>query len=104
MIYFTKNNVSVGRSVSTVSLASCIHPRDNLGPRWWLRGTIHKKIAEEIITLIKEMTEVNIIFYYTIIIIPKKIYKRFNLYLKNLKSTEVFMNYPWSNFHMRISF
>ena len=52
----------LGRSVSTVSLASCIHPRDNLGSRWWLRGTISKKIAEEIIGLIKEMTEVKFSF------------------------------------------
>ena len=40
----------------TVNLASSIHPRDPTGPRWWLRGTMTKKIAEEIIHLLKDMT------------------------------------------------
>ncbi len=48
---------SSSRSVSTVSLASSIHPRGaNVGDRWWLRGSISKKIAEEIVVLLKEMT------------------------------------------------
>lgn len=45
-----------GKNVQTVSLASSIHPRDNVGERWWLRGTMSKKIAEEIILLLKDMT------------------------------------------------
>ena len=45
--------------MSTVSLGTCIHPRDKTGARWWLRGKISKKIAEEIIALIKEMTQVS---------------------------------------------
>ena len=40
----------------TVNLASSIHPRDPTGPRWWLRGTMTKKIAEDIIHLLKDMT------------------------------------------------
>ena len=52
------SNFFLGRSVSTVSLGTCIHPRDNTGARWWLRGSISKKIAEEIILLLKEMTQV----------------------------------------------
>lgn len=42
--------------LTTVNLASSIHPRDPTGPRWWLRGTMTKKIAEEIINLLKDMT------------------------------------------------
>lgn len=46
-----------GKSMTTVSLASSIHPRDNVGERWWLRGSMTKKIAEEIIQLLKDMTQ-----------------------------------------------
>ena len=31
-----------------------------LGPRWWLRGTMTKKIAEEIIHLLKDMSSGNV--------------------------------------------
>ena len=41
-----------------MTLGTCIHPRDNMGARWWLRGSISKNIAEEIISLLKEMTQV----------------------------------------------
>ncbi|KAL1131023.1 hypothetical protein AAG570_012261 [Ranatra chinensis] len=43
------------KGVSSVSLATCIHPRDHVGPRWWLRGCISRKLAEDIIYLIKDM-------------------------------------------------
>ena len=43
------------KSMSTVSLATCIHPRDQVGLRWWLRGSMSKKIAEEIILMLKDM-------------------------------------------------
>eukprot|EP00094_Tigriopus_californicus_P010528 TCALIF_10156-PA protein Name:"Similar to MYCBP2 E3 ubiquitin-protein ligase MYCBP2 (Homo sapiens)" AED:0.02 eAED:0.04 QI:14/0.77/0.5/1/0.88/0.8/10/0/4914 len=46
------------KSLTTVSLASCIHPRgENIGDRWWLRGSISKKLAEEIILLVKNMSQ-----------------------------------------------
>ena len=41
--------------MSNVSLATCIHPRDEVGTRWWLRGSMSKKIAEEIILKLREM-------------------------------------------------
>ncbi len=45
------------KSVSTVSLASSIHPRgESVGDCWWLRGSIGKKMAEEIVALLKDMT------------------------------------------------
>jgi len=46
-----------GRSMSTVSLATCIHPRANVGGRWWLRGSLSKKISEDIVQLLKEITQ-----------------------------------------------
>ncbi|XP_014287849.1 E3 ubiquitin-protein ligase MYCBP2 isoform X3 [Halyomorpha halys] len=49
----TKGKESKG--VSSISLATCIHPRDNVGSRWWLRGCISRKLAEEIIALIRDM-------------------------------------------------
>lgn len=52
----TKGKESKG--VSSISLATCIHPRDNVGSRWWLRGCISRKLAEEIIALIRDMASV----------------------------------------------
>jgi len=46
-----------GRSMSTVSLATCIHPRANVGGRWWLRGSLSKKISEDIVQLLKDITQ-----------------------------------------------
>ena len=46
---------------TTVSLGTSIHPRDDRvhgGERWWLRGAMSKKIAEEIIALLKDLSQV----------------------------------------------
>nr|XP_018897368.1 PREDICTED: E3 ubiquitin-protein ligase MYCBP2-like [Bemisia tabaci] len=43
------------KGISSVSLATSIHPRDEVGCRWWLRGSILRKLAEDIINLIKDM-------------------------------------------------
>jgi len=50
--------------VSTVTLASSIQQQSgsseassSVGSRWWMRGTLPKKISEEIISLLKDMTE-----------------------------------------------
>jgi E3 ubiquitin-protein ligase MYCBP2 len=53
----TKGAKGAGKSVSTVSLASSIHPRasDNVGDRWWLRGAASRRVAEEVISLLKSM-------------------------------------------------
>ncbi len=45
-----------GKTVSVVSLASSIHPHEDVGDRWWLRGSMSKKVAEEIIHLLKDLT------------------------------------------------
>ena len=45
------------KSMSTVSLATCIHPRDEVGSRWWIRGSLSKKIAEEVILMLKDMMQ-----------------------------------------------
>ncbi len=50
-----KSKINREKSLSTVSLASSIHPRDPTS-RWWMRGSMAKKIAEEIIHLLKDMT------------------------------------------------
>jgi hypothetical protein len=41
------------KNITSVSLASTIHPRDPTGPRWWMRGSMSKKISEDIIRLLK---------------------------------------------------
>ena len=46
-----------GKNMSTVCLASCIHPRAMVGSRWWLRGSLSKKISEEIVQMIREMSQ-----------------------------------------------
>lgn len=43
------------KSVTTVTLATAIHPRDKLRDRWWLRGCMSRKLAEVIISLVKDM-------------------------------------------------
>ncbi|KAG8179148.1 hypothetical protein JTE90_015337 [Oedothorax gibbosus] len=43
------------KGVNTVTLATSIHPRDNIGSRWWLRGCMTRKLAEVIIQLLKDM-------------------------------------------------
>ena len=45
------------KSMTTVSLATCIHPRDEVGSRWWIRGSMSKKIAEEVILMLKDMMQ-----------------------------------------------
>jgi E3 ubiquitin-protein ligase MYCBP2 len=53
----TLKNAGIGRqNIASCSLATAIHPRDPTGPRWWARGTLPKKIAEEIVCLLKDMT------------------------------------------------
>lgn len=47
-----------GKGVTSVTLATAIHPRDPVGKRWWLRGCISRKLAEDIIQLIKDMSSV----------------------------------------------
>uniref|UniRef100_A0A0K2UH48 RCR-type E3 ubiquitin transferase n=1 Tax=Lepeophtheirus salmonis TaxID=72036 RepID=A0A0K2UH48_LEPSM len=48
---------SGGRNISVVTLASSIHPKDykNVGSRWWLRGSMAKRISEEIVSLLKDL-------------------------------------------------
>nr|CAD7199865.1 unnamed protein product [Timema douglasi] len=43
------------KGLTTVTLATSIHPRDFVGARWWLRGCITRKLAEVIIQLLKDM-------------------------------------------------
>lgn len=40
---------------SAVSLATTIHPKDDVGTRWWLRGCSTRKHAQMIIQLIRDM-------------------------------------------------
>ncbi|GAB6023050.1 hypothetical protein CHUAL_007142 [Chamberlinius hualienensis] len=43
------------KGITTVTLATSIHPRDYLGARWCLRGCISRKLAEVIIQLLHDM-------------------------------------------------
>ncbi|QQP38463.1 Putative E3 ubiquitinprotein ligase MYCBP2like [Caligus rogercresseyi] len=47
-----------GRSIGVLNLASSLHPRDpaNIGSRWWLRGSMAKRISEEIVVLLKDLS------------------------------------------------
>lgn len=44
-----------GRNITTVTLATSIHPKDSLADRWFLRGCMSRKLAEVIISLISDM-------------------------------------------------
>ncbi|XP_023712844.2 E3 ubiquitin-protein ligase MYCBP2 [Cryptotermes secundus] len=48
-------DASGGKGLTTVTLATSIHPRDFVGSRWWLRGCITRRLAEVIIQLMKDM-------------------------------------------------
>jgi len=54
----TKNAKGPGKNVSAVSLASSVHPRasEQVGDRWWLRGSASKRMAEEVIALLKSLS------------------------------------------------
>ncbi|KAG0414124.1 hypothetical protein HPB47_008717, partial [Ixodes persulcatus] len=43
-----------GRGAAT-TLATSIHPRDPLGARWWLRGSVSRKLAQGIVALLRDM-------------------------------------------------
>ncbi|XP_017881860.2 E3 ubiquitin-protein ligase MYCBP2-like isoform X6 [Ceratina calcarata] len=50
-----KGKESSGKALQTASLATSIHPKSQVGARWWLRGCMTRKLAEEIIQLLKDM-------------------------------------------------
>ena len=56
-----------GKALQTVSLATSIHPKSFVGPRWWLRGCMTRKLAEVIIQLLKDMASVRFLFSETLI-------------------------------------
>ncbi|KAJ8916893.1 hypothetical protein NQ315_013361, partial [Exocentrus adspersus] len=47
-------NTGAHKETNTVTLTTCIH-KESLHKRWWLKGTVSKKLAEIIIQLIKDM-------------------------------------------------
>lgn len=47
-----------GRGAAT-TLATSIHPRDPLGARWWLRGSVSRKLAQGIVALLRDMAAVS---------------------------------------------
>lgn len=48
------------KEVNTITLATSIHPKDNLQERWWLKGCVNRKLAEVIVHLIKDMASVKL--------------------------------------------
>ncbi|XP_028966426.1 E3 ubiquitin-protein ligase MYCBP2 [Galendromus occidentalis] len=49
------NDQSKKNASTAVSLATTIHPKDDVGTRWWLRGCSTRKHAQMIIQLIRDM-------------------------------------------------
>ncbi|RZF32318.1 hypothetical protein LSTR_LSTR001782 [Laodelphax striatellus] len=43
------------KGVSSVTLATAIHPRAEYGTRWFMRGSVSRRLAEDIIHLVKDM-------------------------------------------------
>lgn len=56
-----KGKENNGKALQSVSLATSIHPKSQVGTRWWLRGCMTRKLAEVIIQLLKDMASVCII-------------------------------------------
>ncbi|XP_050301011.1 E3 ubiquitin-protein ligase MYCBP2 isoform X2 [Anthonomus grandis grandis] len=50
------NSGATAKEISTVSLATSVLPTDDVGPRWWLRGSANRKLAEVIVQLIADMS------------------------------------------------
>ncbi|KAF7271207.1 hypothetical protein GWI33_015889 [Rhynchophorus ferrugineus] len=44
------------KEINTVSLASSIQSTDDVGSRWWLKGTSNRKLADVIVHMITDMT------------------------------------------------
>lgn len=57
-----KDKENNGKALQSISLATSIHPKSFVGVRWWLRGCITRKLAEEIIQLLKDMASVSLEF------------------------------------------
>lgn len=55
-----KDKESNGKALQSISLATSIHPKSFVGVRWWLRGCITRKLAEEVIFLLKDMASVRL--------------------------------------------
>lgn len=49
-----------GKGLTTVTLATAVHPKDPVGQRWWLRGCISRKLAEDMIQLLNDMASVSL--------------------------------------------
>ncbi|XP_044762914.1 E3 ubiquitin-protein ligase MYCBP2 [Coccinella septempunctata] len=43
------------KEINTVTLATSVHPKENLESRWWLKGFVNRKLAEVLVNLIKDM-------------------------------------------------
>lgn len=51
------------KEINTVTLATSIQSRDYVGSRWWLRGSVNRKLAEVIVHLIKDLASVCTLFH-----------------------------------------
>lgn len=47
------------KEINTVTLATSVHPKENLENRWWLKGFVNRKLAEVLVNLIKDMAAVS---------------------------------------------
>lgn len=52
-------NGSNNKGLSTVTLGTCIRSTFSSDPRWYLRSTTNRKLAEIIVQLIKDMASVS---------------------------------------------
>lgn len=47
------------KEINTVTLATSINSRNNIGNRWYLRGCVNRKLAEVIVHFVKDMANVS---------------------------------------------
>lgn len=50
---------TVCKDTNTVVLATSIQAKDYVGPRWWLKGSVNRKLSEHIVHLLKDMASVS---------------------------------------------
>lgn len=56
-----KGKENNGKALQSISLATSIHPESYVGTRWWLKGSMTRKLAEVLIQLLKDMASVSTI-------------------------------------------
>lgn len=54
-----QSNGGASKDTTTVTLSTSINTKDYVGARWWLKGSVNRKLSEVIVHLLKDMASVS---------------------------------------------